>query len=294
MRTNNTAHRSRQGRNGAQRGAVSQKPTAADVEAMLAALSPDLPRDQWVQAAMALRSWDEREGWPLFDAWSRGGLKYNERDATAVWRSIDDLGGITIATLIRMARDAGWRPATVQAAEPAQRKRGRIVATYHYLDEHGAFLYRKRRIEFPDGSKITPFQRYDATEGTGPDDPACWVGGPGCMQGVRRVLYRLPWVLAAQTVYVVEGEKCADALWDFGIVATTADSGAKHWRTEYTEALAGKDIVVIPDADDAGREHAELVARALRPVARSLRLVALPDLGPKGDVADFLMAGGAV
>ena len=41
-----------------------------------------------------------------------------------------------------------------------------------------------------------------------------------------RPLYRVPAVLASGTVVLVEGEKCADALAQQGIVATTAMGGA--------------------------------------------------------------------
>ena len=211
-------------------------------------------------------------------------MKFDERKDGAVWRSFTG-GGVTVATLIKMARDAGWKPEAQRQAKPysGDRRPGRVVAQYLYLDEQGNFLYRKTRIEFDGGGKITPFQRYEDGR---------WIGGAGCMQGVRRVLYRLPWVVPARRVFIVEGEKCSDALWDFGIVATTADSGAKHWRPEYTEVLKDKDVVVLPDNDEAGREHALKVAAAVRKVARSLRLLELPGLGPKDDVADFIANGG--
>jgi DNA primase len=55
-------------------------------------------------------------------------------------------------------------------------------------------------------------------------------------------LYRLPRVAeavaAGERVFLVEGEKDADALERAGAVATTAPGGAgKVWRPEYTEAL---------------------------------------------------------
>ena len=180
--------------------------------------------------------------------------------------------------------------------QPVQRRRQRqergvVTATYTYHDEHGEPLYRKQRIEFKTKPKITPFERFDATRGSGPDDPRCWVGGKGCMDGVRRVLYRLPWLLSRQRVFVVEGEKCADALWDFGLMGTTADAGAGNWMLEYSQMLAGKDCILIPDNDDKGREHMLKVAVELHDTARSVKLLVLPDLGPKDDVHDFLMQG---
>ena len=91
-------------------------------------------------------------------------------------------------------------------------------------------------------------------------------------QGVRKVLYRLPEVLEAiaseRTILVVEGEKDADSLWRIGIPATCSPDGASDigkaakWRMAYSESLGGADIVIIPDHDAAGYEHADFTAKA--------------------------------
>ena len=116
------------------------------------------------------------------------------------------------------------------------------------------------------------------------------------LEGVEPVLYHLPDVLrAAQsggTVWVVEGEKDADALARLGLTATTAPMGAGKWRRSYSEALRGADVVVLPDNDQAGQAHADAVARSLRGIARRVRLLALPGIPQKGDVSDWLAAGG--
>jgi DNA primase len=117
---------------------------------------------------------------------------------------------------------------------------------------------------------------------------------------IRRVLYRLPDVLEAlaseKAVFVVEGEKDADALWRLGIPATCNAGGANKWRPEYGEALRGADIVVIGDNDQAGRDHVQSVAAALHCTARRVRVLDLvtvwPDCPPKGDVSKWLAAGG--
>lgn len=161
---------------------------------------------------------------------------------------------------------------------------GSPVALYYYCRPDGEPLYRKVRYKTETG-KITPFQRYD------PDRDA-WVGGKGCMVGVERVLYRNEELPAFQKVFVVEGEKCADALWDLGILAVCNDSGAGHWRPEFSEKLRGKEVAILPDNDEPGRKHAAMVARALAGIARSVKKVELPGLGPKEDVYDWLMRQG--
>ena len=48
----------------------------------------------------------------------------------------------------------------------------------------------------------------------------------------------------------------------------------------------------MADNDGAGREHAELVATALLPFAASVKILTLPDLPEKGDLSDWIEAGG--
>jgi putative DNA primase/helicase len=76
-----------------------------------------------------------------------------------------------------------------------------------------------------------------------------------------------------------------------GIVATTNPQGAGKWRQEYNASLAGKRVVIFPDNDEPGEQHALQVARSLLPVATGVKIVRLPDLPPKGDVSDWLEAG---
>ena len=49
---------------------------------------------------------------------------------------------------------------------------------------------------------------------------------------------------------------------------------------------------LIPDNDDAGHKHVQEIGAALTGVAKRIRVLVLPGLPPKGDVADWLAAGG--
>jgi len=106
----------------------------------------------------------------------------------------------------------------------------------------------------------------------------------------------LPEVIEAvrkgEIVFVVEGEKDVDNLRKLGLVATTNHGGAKKWKPYYSDYLIGADVVIIPDNDKPGREHAERVAQSLVGKAKSIRMLELPNLPPKGDVSDWLEAGG--
>jgi hypothetical protein len=185
--------------------------------------------------------------------------------------------GLTMADL--MPANDEWRP-NEKRERRSKATSARIVATYDYIDQSGELQYQLVRRE-PKGFSL---RRPDGTGG--------WIPG---LEGVGRVLYRLPELLAArwdEPTIVVEGEKDADALAKLGFIATTNMGGAGKWEPEYTATLARRHVVILPDNDDAGREHAERVARALVGVAASLKVVELPGLPESGDVSDWLMQGG--
>jgi hypothetical protein len=165
--------------------------------------------------------------------------------------------------------------------EPMEkRERPQIVAQYPYVDERGELLLTVRRMEPGyDGERKT-FRQYK------PD-------GTAGVRGIRRVLYRLPEVLAeaaaAGTILVVEGEKDVDSLAKIGAVATCNIGGAGKWSDAYTPALRGaSDVVVIADRDEPGRKHAATVADSVRRAGIPVRVVE-PARGK--DVSDHLAAG---
>lgn len=154
----------------------------------------------------------------------------------------------------------------------------KIIATYNY-DKQGELLYQKVRKD----PKAFLQRRPDGNGG--------WIYN---LKGVPRVLYRESELAAADPrrwVLLAEGEKDADRLAALSFVATTNVEGAGKWRREYSEAVRGRRIAVLPDNDEAGRQHAETVARALTGVASEVRIVELPGLPEKGDVSDYLDAG---
>jgi len=147
-----------------------------------------------------------------------------------------------------------------------------IVATYDYTDEAGKLLYQTVRYRPKDFKQRQP------------DGRGGWIWN---LKGVRRVLYRLPEVIEAQVVWVCEGEKDCDALASLGLVATTNPLGAGKWRPEYSRQLAGKQVNLSPDGDDAGRAHVDKILRSLN--GGSARIVELP--GAK-DAAEWIAKGG--
>ena len=97
-------------------------------------------------------------------------------------------------------------------------------------------------------------------------------------------------------VFLVEGEKDADNLAGLGFTATTNPGGASKWRDEYTEVFRGASVIVIPDHDDAGREHVDKIIALLHGIAQRIRVfdlkMAWPECPDKGDISDWLANGG--
>ena len=166
----------------------------------------------------------------------------------------------------------------VNVAMKAERQ---IEATYDYTEAEGKLLFQTVRYSPKDFSQRRP------------DGAGGWVHD---LKSVKRVLYHVPEVLEVirrgEVVYVCEGEKDADNLRKLGLVATTNPLGAGKWRPEYSETLTGANVVILPDKDDAGRKHAQQVTQSLAGKAKSIKVVELPGLPDKGDVTDWLHAGG--
>jgi 5S rRNA maturation endonuclease (ribonuclease M5) len=152
-----------------------------------------------------------------------------------------------------------------------------ITGTYPYVDEEGRLLFEVVRFHPKDFRQRRP-------DGNGGD---VWR-----LDGVRRVLYRLPQVMLAarkgKRVYVVEGEKDVHAIEAAGAVATCNPGGAGKWRKEYAEALRGAEVVVVADRDDPGRKHARQVVESLYGIAVRVELVEPAD---GKDAVDHLAAG---
>ena len=164
-------------------------------------------------------------------------------------------------------------PGNIVAVDHSER---RIVAMYEDTDEKGELLYQAVRFH-PKGFRQ---RRPDGTDG--------WIWN---LQGVTPVLYRLPEVLKAKLVYIVEGEKDVATLESLGRTATTNSGGAaSKWRPEFSAALSGKHIVIIPDNDEPGRKHADAVARSVHDAGAAwVKVVTLPT---GKDVTDWMESGG--
>ncbi|WP_341820693.1 AAA family ATPase [Wolbachia endosymbiont (group A) of Myopa testacea] len=109
-----------------------------------------------------------------------------------------------------------------------------------------------------------------------------------------RPLYNIPGILKSDKVVLVEGEKCAEALIEKGITATTAMFGANAPidRTDWTP-LRGKHVIIWPDNDEAGNKYAKNAEKKLLELGvASLATLKIPPNKPRSwDAADCVLEG---
>ena len=163
---------------------------------------------------------------------------------------------------------------------PTTPKREEISFTQHqdrvlekdwvYRAEDGTELFTKRRYKTNDAKgKTYSIHRVDAAGKR--------IAG---LKDTRIVPLNLPELIdakqAGRAIYLVEGEKAADALTSIGAIATTSHTGAGSWPTEITQYFAGANVVVIPDNDEPGISYAKRAIAHLLPVVKSIRYL---DLG---------------
>lgn len=155
----------------------------------------------------------------------------------------------------------------------------KVVIKYPYTTEHGELLFYKVRYE----PKTFSIERPDGTYGL----PA----------GITPPLYNLPNVVNSTTVFIVEGEKAADAINKLGLVATTSWGGASVWLKADNVWFKDKHVVVLPDNDSAGLGYANLILDSFvesDTTPASLRVIKLPGLAEKEDPYDWVAKGGTV
>lgn len=177
-----------------------------------------------------------------------------------------------------------------QYLRPGRLIRNHVVAKYDYRSPSGEFLYQIVRIVAEGGAadRKTFKIRRKPRDGETPSQDG-WIYNA---QGVELSLYNVESVSENALIYVVEGEKDVETLKSLGLAAVCNPFGAGKWRAEYSEALRDKTVVILPDNDATGRRHAETVANSLVGIATEVLVIDLPGLAEKGDVSDFIGAGG--
>ena len=161
---------------------------------------------------------------------------------------------------------------------PPMDELGPYTAKWDYLSSSGELIACVYRYDPPTGKEYRPWD-VRARMWRAPDP---------------RPLYNLPAVSKARSVILVEGEKCADALIQCGMVASTAMNGAKAPvdKTDWS-ALKNKDVLIWPDRDAPGWDYAESAARACAAAgSTTVAILVPPTTKPaKWDAADAVAEG---
>lgn len=204
------------------------------------------------------------------------------------------------------------RPETERRPAPSDTRPkplGKPIATYDYIDETGRQHLQVLRYE-----PKTFRQRRRPNDSDHPDDIRDgWVWSAA---GLRGIPYRLPDLKDAiaheRMIFIVEGEKDVENLRAIGLPATCNVAGAGKWSADYAPHFKGANVVVIADVDPQskdqktgelrfhdngdpvlpGQDHARQVCNSLIGIAAEIRYLELPDVPLKGDVSDWLDAGG--
>ena len=135
---------------------------------------------------------------------------------------------------------------------------------WEYPARDGSRLVRVVRVDDGKGNKKFSQERWDKGKKQ-------WLPGLGKDEDVNKVarasipVYRYAEVRKAiangETIFAVEGEPCADLLWKLGLAATTnIGGGGKFTLTDNLDLQDAKVIIIVPDRDKKGIEHAEKVA----------------------------------
>jgi len=155
---------------------------------------------------------------------------------------------------------------------------GAPTKTWIYSDQYGNELYRAQRWEQEGYSKACRLSKAnDVTE---------------------KVPLYLPEILRAikqeQLIFVVEGEPKADVLRAWGLAATAFANGANGYQSEMSKWFTDAGVIILPDADDPGREFAQKIATDIAALPnKGIKVIDLPGAKFEGyDIVDWQKDGG--
>jgi hypothetical protein len=152
---------------------------------------------------------------------------------------------------------------------------------WEYQDENKTTVFVKQRLRIGESGKTYRLYKVDSD------------GRRSTTLGDARIVpYNLPELLDAKSagriIYLVEGEKAADALATLKVTATTAHTGAGSWPEAITEYFAGANVVILPDNDLPGWRYAQKAVDAILPIAKNVKVVDLGLQGHGDDAYEFI------
>ena len=142
---------------------------------------------------------------------------------------------------------------------------------YEYTDKEGNPTYWRFRMDHSDKEKRIRPLSFNGSK---------WeLKEPNFPNG-KKPLYRLHEIVNPpdETVWIVEGEKCADVLSKLGLQATTSGSATSAGTADWS-SLEGRKVIVWPDNDETGRRYAKDVTKQLSQRNCNVQWVDISKLG---------------
>jgi hypothetical protein len=194
-------------------------------------------------------------------------------------------GGCTQEDVFNTIKDMRLLPELEERPDPLANIKPlpqiRFDQEWEYQDEDRTTVFVKQRMKIGESGKTYRLYKVDPDGRRHPT-----------LGDARIVPYRLPELLDAKTagriIYVVEGEKAADALISIGVTATTAHTGAGSWPEAITEYFAGANVVIVPDNDLPGWRYAQKAVEAIWGIAKNVKVVDLQLQNEKEDAYEFV------
>ena len=197
-------------------------------------------------------------------------------------------GGCSQEDVFQTIRELHLLPELMERPDPLANikpiPRNVLEQEWQYQDEDRQTVFVKQRYKVGEAGKTYRLYKVDAD------------GRRHSSLGDARIVpYNLPALLDAKTagrnIFLVEGEKAADAITSIGMIATTAHTGAGSWPEAITEYFAGAQVIILPDNDVPGWQYAHKAAQAILPIAKSVKVVDLGLQGQGDDAYEFIEAG---
>ena len=182
------------------------------------------------------------------------------------------------------AKPATVYPTANEAVAALESYLGKRSNLWTYHDAGGEPVGLVVRWDRADGGKnIRPVSR----NGRG------WVVGA---MPEPRPLYCRNELGTTRRVYICEGEPATDAARSIGLVAVTSAGGSKAAHKADWGPLAGREVIILPDADRPGMAYADAVGTILTTLdtPAMVKVVELPGLPDGGDIYDWLEQHDAV
>ena len=193
-----------------------------------------------------------------------------------------------VTTLSEMFH-TGSIPSEPSHSSPSTGKVGSRTHVYYNAD--GSIFGKKVITTLTNGKKSPCWYLYDHEKKT-------YITG---LKGQKAPLYNANVLhnMDEGTIFITEGEKDADTLSHLDdIPATTIPNGAgfSQWIDLYNDGLQGKDIIILTDNDDVGKNYGIKVAQNTLNIAKSVKIIPATEIWdkcpPKGDISDIVQALG--